>query len=726
MKKTAGLVFMALMAVALSAVCFMAAYAATEWYRTGSRFLFDLIDDDPLTAAGYAWADLKTFNLDGIQYALAAGAFGFVLPIVIAFFMRPPKRAGSHFMTWRDVVKAGFTRKTGVFIGRFGGKLINVPARPYRDRVTGNLRLTRPKLIGGKYLKIEGDDVGGFVIGPPRSGKGASLIIMNALQWLHSLVVLDIRGETYKATAGYRSKFSKVIRFSPADPDGNTAFYNPMDFISLDPGQRDIDLRNMAAALFPRPPASADPYWVNDARILFTGIASYVMESPAIPNEKRSFATILRIMNGVDEPLLEFIQSLRDKRRAEASDFTLQTLLPYFGMADRQFSGVYNGVRVGMAPFLNERLMRATSRSSFDIRNLKKENISLYLDFRRDQVAFLGPLFNVLITQMMNFMSETELQPGEHQVLVLLDEFQNLGKLENVIQMSNVLGGHGIAMWFFVQSLKGIDELYREEGRDNLINAARVQVFFGAQATNDLQYVADQIGEAQAEQKDETRTKATLFDTYYTRSIHKKAIFRPLMRPDEIRTMDRSKVIILPRGEFPILGTRNFYFADDRLKDKTFLRLQKKPADEMPARVIENTAATDPSPANPLIVSPARPYHSGIAHSRLIRGATFAAKAGRSSPPPIRRSIKAKRNAETDSQTLPPPEASGTVPAAKAVDFGALAAKAATGRISPQKEALLAALLSQGKSFRSRSQDTEAFDNGMSVVEETLPDVVDE
>jgi hypothetical protein len=70
-------------------------------------------------------------------------------------------------------------------------------------------------------------------------------------------------------------------------------------------------------------------------------------------------------------------------------------------------------------------------------------------------------------------------------------------------------------------------------------------------------------------------------------------------------------------------------------------------------------------------------------------------------------------------------EVSGTASATKTVDFGALAAKAAASRVSPQKEALLAALLSEGQSFRAISRDTEAFDNGMSIVAETLPDVID-
>jgi len=716
MKKTAELVFMALIGVALGAVCFMVAYAATDWYRTGSGFIFSLIDKDPMAAARYAWADLSAFNLASVQYALIGGALGLILPLVIAFFMRPRRTNDARFMSMSDVARAGLTKRGGVFIGRAGGKLVETLTLPYRDKRSGRLRLSRPKLRGGKYLWVDGDDVGGFVIGPPRSGKGASIIIPNALMWPHSLVVLDLRGETYEATAGYRSRMSKVVRFAPADRDGNTACYNPMAFISLDSAQRDIDLRNMAAALFPRPPASADPYWVNDARLLFTGIASYVMESPAIPNEKKTFATILRIMNGEEEPLIDFIGMLRGERKAQCSSFTLQTLLPYFDMSERQFSGIYAGVRTGMAPFLNERLMKATSKSTFDIRALKRERISLYLDFRREQVSSLGPLFNVLITQMMNFMSETLPRPNEHQVLVLLDEFQNLGKLENVTEMASTLGGNGISMWFFVQSLKAVDEIYRQEGRKSLINAARVQVFFGAQDADDLRYVSEQLGETSAEQRDVTRTQATLFDTYYTRSVHRKEVRRALMRPDEIRMMDKSKVIILPRGELPILGTRNFYFADDKLRQKAFEPVPKAAfVGEIPAKLAERK---EPYPV--------RPYHSGIAQSRLIRGATFAAKAGRTPPPSIRRQIGAGRNVISASQSLPSSDASGMASAVTTVDFGALAAKAAASRVSPQKEALLAALLSQGKSFRAISQDTEAFDNGMTVVEETLPDVIDD
>ncbi|RUV80286.1 hypothetical protein EOA51_33105, partial [Mesorhizobium sp. M1A.F.Ca.IN.020.32.1.1] len=194
--------------------------------------------------------------------------------------------------------------------------------------------------------------------------------------------------------------------------------------------------------------------------------------------------------------------------------------------------------------------------------------------------------------------------------------------LEKVTDMATVLGGHGVPMWFFVQSLKSVDEIYRKESRETLINAARVQIFFGAQETDDLRYVSEQIGETAEFQKDVTRTQASLFDTYYTRSVHNKQIRRPLMRPDEIRTMDRSKVVILPRGENAILATRNFYFADRELSKRAFIALPESAN----AKHAKPVAATPPLPFQAVqsIVPVGPGYRSGLTQSRLPRGATFA------------------------------------------------------------------------------------------------------
>lgn len=730
MKGIGGTIFMALMALAMGAVFFSAGYAGADWHLSGTTRIFKALNEDPLISVRSAWADLTvSHNYSRLLFAGPAGVLGAILLVGAATAFRPKKTNSAKFMTAADVRSSGMTEKGGVFIGNAGARVGQVFG-PHQERGSGKKRFFKPRLRGGQKLWVDGDDVGGFVIGPPRSGKGAALIIPNALLWPDSLVVLDMRGETYKATAGHRATFSQVIRFSPADETGDTAFYNPLDFIRLDRSDRDIDIRNIAAALFPTPPGTADPYWIKDARLLFAGITSYVMETPALDDKDRNLGTILKIMNSADEPILEFIASLREERRSEVSEFTLQCLMAYVDMSDRQFSGLYGNIRTNLAPFMNERIARATSRSSFDIRNLKRDRVSLYLDFRTQQILSLGPLFNVLITQLMNYMSMSMLGPGEHRVLIMLDEFQNLGKLENVMEMATILGGYGVPTWFYVQSLKSVDTIYREEGRKNLVNAARAQIFFGAQDNEDLRYISETLGEMSEIQKDVTKTQATLFDTFYTRSVHAKEVRRPLMRPDEIRTMDRNKCIILPRGQDAIMGTRNWYFADPALEKLSWKPIPKQAAEPRSDLDVTGKQATDKRAKlqaaarhSAEIARPVgRSFVDSMPSGRLRRGATFATKAGPVSTPVQRRTISESLAAPASAPTV---SINAPAPKRKLPDFSAMTAQMrSTIAATSETEARIAQAFAALNGFHAASADKETFEREVELVRKALPDVL--
>ncbi len=55
---------------------------------------------------------------------------------------------------------------------------------------------------------------------PTRSGKGVGVVIPNLLNWPDSVVVLDIKGENYDVTAGYRARHGQAVyAFSPFDEE---------------------------------------------------------------------------------------------------------------------------------------------------------------------------------------------------------------------------------------------------------------------------------------------------------------------------------------------------------------------------------------------------------------------------------------------------------------------------------------------------------------------------
>src|SRR5947209_9134487 len=63
-----------------------------------------------------------------------------------------------------------------------------------------------------------------LIVGPTRSGKGL-LATSQLLSWKHSVIVNDIKGELFQATAGYRSQIGKVYVI---DPQGYGHRYDPL------------------------------------------------------------------------------------------------------------------------------------------------------------------------------------------------------------------------------------------------------------------------------------------------------------------------------------------------------------------------------------------------------------------------------------------------------------------------------------------------------------------
>lgn len=600
------LLFGALIAAATAAFVASLAYAGLYYAFDNSTWMFQALQDDLL--ASYKAARLDLYAGEWYRPAIAAGA-GFVAgaAMLVTLATGKKKSTDARFLSTMEARALGLTRTGGVFVGRIGGSLIKVPGG-FIQRGSGKRRLTKPKLFGGKRLWIDGDDVGGFVIGPPRSGKGASLIVPNCLLWPDSIVVLDMRGETYEATAGYRSKFSRVLRFSPAHENGDTECYNPLDFVAIDPDQRDIDINSIATALLPTP--KGDAYWISDARALFAGVTSWVLENPDIPDKDKNLGTVLNVVEGGDQPLRQWLEAVANPElRAEwISSFTYTTIARFAVMAGKQFDGVYGSLAAAVRPFKNNRILRATARSTFDIRAMRRDNMSLYLDFRIQQVASIGPIFNVLMVQFMDYMSRTMMTRGERRVLVLLDEFQNLGKLENALTVATVLGGYGIPCWFFVQSLRSIDNVYTREGRQTLVNSARAQIFLGAQDPEDQRYVSQLLGERKEVTVDKAvSTGVTLFDRKGATISHRTAM-RPLMRPDELGAMNETRCIIKLRNQQPIFGLRNFYYADDELMKRAWLPIaatnEQRPMTRTPELLVESIEPYTASPVAPILMAP--------------------------------------------------------------------------------------------------------------------------
>lgn len=483
-----------------------------------------------------------------LSAAAAIGIGGFLLT-------QTNRQTGARFMTRGEAGSAGFFGRAGLFFGRFGGVFLPVPWRSFRDPRTGKTKMSRV-IVGGRKLSHPAV-VHAFVIGPPSSGKGASLIIPNMLTWENSAIVLDIRGETFDATAGYRDKVlnSRVYRFAPLSE--TTDAYNPLEYVRDVPGQREQDIAEIAEALIPSQPGEK-PYWIQDARQLMSGVISLVLEDIKTAPINKNIGTCMDILQSKDTPVSTISEILRSN---SFSYFTERQLRPFINMAKEQFSGVYSNMRTAMRPYLNPLILNATSRNTFDLRQFKSHNQTLYIDFRMAQVETIAPLANLLLAQSVKYLGDTMLQPNERPVLMLLDEFSNLGRLQPLLTMFKALGGYGVAVWIFVQSISDLDAAYGRDGRSTLLDSSDLQIFLGASNPTSLRHFEELLGKKIV--TIQSKTAGAWFST--GASVQSRETMAPLMSTDELRQLSFDKAVILPRGLRPILATRNFFFSDPAL-----------------------------------------------------------------------------------------------------------------------------------------------------------------
>lgn len=109
---------------------------------------------------------------------------------------------------------------------------------------------------------------------PTRSGKGVGVVIPNCLNYSDSLVILDIKGENFDITSGYRAAHGQeVYLFAPFDPEGKTHRYNPLEYISSNEVDRVGDIDAIATALY-NSESNGDKFWSENAKDLFCGLCS--------------------------------------------------------------------------------------------------------------------------------------------------------------------------------------------------------------------------------------------------------------------------------------------------------------------------------------------------------------------------------------------------------------------------------------------------------------------
>ena len=445
--------------------------------------------------------------------------------------------------------------------------------------MTASQQMYPPFIVGkykGDYLKYYGQDFLMAAAGT-RSGKGTSLVIPNLLTYPDSVVVEDIKEENYLYTSGYRRACGhETYLWAPFSEDGRSHAYNPLEYIQRRAAYTRVgDVMTIGEHLYPSNVDAKLKYWNDNARNLFIGIVLYLLETPSLPC---TFGEVLRQASGKGRTIREHISSIVSTR-ANATHATdglpaltfecLDALNRFLSQSKEAFANIVSTMTAPLNVFTNPVVDAATSRSDFDLADVRKKRMSIYVGIKPGDLKAGALLVNLFFSQLIDL--NTRELPAEnpdlkYQCALVLDEFAAPGKIDIIDTANPFIAGYNLRLMLIFQGMSQLEDpkLYGKHGTETLAINCKMRSLYAPRTVKESEEYSKMLGTFTHMARSRSRSRGRSSSTSTNESEHG----RPLMLPQELRALKHNKQIITIEGCEPILCEKAFFYEDAELVDR--------------------------------------------------------------------------------------------------------------------------------------------------------------
>ena len=432
-----------------------------------------------------------------------------------------------------------------------------------------------------------------LVSAPTRTGKGVSIIIPTLVDsWKDSVFVLDIKGENMQMTAGWRQRGfkNKILKFSPKKKD--SCKFNPLEEIRY-LTDREIEDAKTIADLIIQDESNSDPFWTESGSDFLLGLIIYVLyqkegkgsltdvvnfiTDPSAPIEDRFRAFLsgkekMNLSYETKEKLKEIYPTEINIINKDQHPFVVRTFADLLSKGEKTMPGIIATAKAKLGVFQLPTVAKNTSSSDFKIRDLMASDkpISFYIVIEPGDLQSLAPLLRILIIQCVTLLTPEIDYSGnnknavkfKHRLLMLLDEFPSLGKMEILEKAIGYVAGYGMKMVLVVQALDQLNKIYTKDNA--FISNCQTQIFYTANDNQTAEYISQTIGNKTI------KSTSLSFNggIFSSKNITESFQGVPLIRPEEVRRLSLDTILILNASKPPIKSKKILWFYDNRFNYK--------------------------------------------------------------------------------------------------------------------------------------------------------------
>ncbi|MFA7607445.1 MAG: conjugal transfer protein TraG [Rhodocyclaceae bacterium] len=485
----------------------------------------------------------QVFDTGGM-IAAGSGLLAVVVAIAMSVWRSRQARKVTTYGSARwadatDIRKAGLTQPAGVFLGK------------YRN----------------EYLRHEGPEHV-LTFAPTRSGKGVGLVVPTLLSWPASAVIHDIKGENWQITAGWRSRFSHCLLFNPTD--ASSAAYNPL--LEVRRGAHEVrDVQNIADILVdPEGALEKRNHWEKTSHALLVGAILHVLYA----GEDK---TLCGVANFLSDPASPFELTLHRMMTTKHLGDTQHPVVAsaareVLNKSDNERSGVLSTAMSFLGLYRDPTVAEVTSRCDWRIADLiaSEHPVSLYLVVPPSDISRTKPLIRLILNQIGRRLTESlDGSDGiarRHKLLLMLDEFPALGRLDFFETALAFMAGYGIRSFLIAQSLNQIDKAYGQN--HSILDNCHVRVTFATNDERTAKRISETLGTATELRAQRNYAGHRLAPWLGHLMVSRQETARPLLTPGEVMQLPPDESVVMVSSLPPIKAKKLRYFADANFKQR--------------------------------------------------------------------------------------------------------------------------------------------------------------
>ncbi|MER9491539.1 conjugal transfer protein TraG [Mesorhizobium sp. M0320] len=417
----------------------------------------------------------------------------------------------------------------------------------------------------GAYLRHDGPEHV-LCFAPTRSGKGVGLVVPSLLTWPSSAVVHDIKGENWQLTAGFRAMHGRVLLFDPTNPKSSS--YNPL--LEVRRGEWEVrDVQNIADILVdPEGSLERRNHWEKTSHALLVGAILHVLYA----EPDKTLAGVAGFLSDPKRPIESTLSAMMKTAhlgQAGPHPVIASAARELLNKSDNERSGVLSTAMSFLGLYRDPVVAEVTRRCDWRISDLIEDEhpTTLYLVVPPSDINRTKPLIRLILNQIGRRLTEDlQVRAKGHRLLLMLDEFPALGRLDFFESALAFMAGYGLKSFLIAQSLNQIERAYG--ANNSILDNCHVRVSFATNDERTAKRVSDALGTATEMRAMRNYAGHRLSPWLGHLMVSRSETARPLLTPGEVMQLPATDEIVMVAGAPPIRAKKARYHEDARFRER--------------------------------------------------------------------------------------------------------------------------------------------------------------